>query len=266
MGNVLKKVRENNPLIHNITNVVTINDVANVLLALGASPIMADEVDEVEEITSIAQGLLLNLGTLNHRTILAMLKAAKKAKEKGIPIVLDPVGAGASTLRTKTAKEIVREIHPTCIKGNRSELYALTHGVSHTKGVDAAEEDQKGNIEDLVKEAKHFARELGAIVVITGAVDVVADSEHAIAIHNGHPMMAKITGSGCMLGGVITAFLACGEANIETVAEASMRFGIAGEKAYEKSSGPGSFRHCLMDAVAALVAEDVEKEGRYEYR
>ena len=173
---MLENVRKTCPLIHNITNYVTVNDCANVLLACGGSPIMADDADEAEDITSICGGLNINIGTLNQRTIPAMHKAGKKANALGHPVVLDPVGAGASRLRTQTAKNLMEMVQFTVIRGNISEIKALALGAGGARGVDAdvADTVTKETLPQAVAFAKAFAKETGAVIAITGAIDIVA--------------------------------------------------------------------------------------------
>ena len=198
---MLENVRAKSPLVHNITNYVTVNDVANVLLAAGGSPIMSDDADDVEDITSICGGLNINIGTLNSRTVTSMLLAGKKANQLGHPVVLDPVGAGASHLRTDTAFRLLREVQFTVIRGNISEIKTLASGAGTTKGVDAdvADKVTEENLDSAVAFAKAFAARTGAVVAITGAIDIVAEAEKAYCIRNGNAMMSSITGTGCQL-------------------------------------------------------------------
>ena len=193
---LLENVRNSHPLIHNITNYVTVNDCANILLACGGSPIMADDMEEVEEITSICGGLNINIGTLNQRTIPAMRKAGKKANELNHPVVLDPVGAGASRLRTDTAMDLLEHVKFAVIRGNMSEIRTLASGSGSTRGVDAdiADAVTEENLPDAAAFAKEFSRKTGAVIAVTGAIDIVADQETACCIFNGHPMMSGITG------------------------------------------------------------------------
>ena len=201
LSEMMKNVREKTPLIHNITNYVTVNDCANILLACGGSPIMSDDADEVEQITAVCGGLNINIGTLNRLTIPSMHLAGKKANILGHPVVLDPVGAGASDLRTKTALALLDEIRFTVIRGNISEIKTLAMGNGNTKGVDADVADivTKENLDDAVAFTKDFAKKTGAVIAITGAIDIVADGEKAYCIYNGHPEMSGITGTGCPL-------------------------------------------------------------------
>ena len=206
---IFENVRRKAPLIHNITNYVTVNDCANMLLACGGSPIMADEQDEAVEITAICGGLNINIGTLNQRTIPAMFAAGKRANELGHTVVLDPVGAGASGLRTDTAVQLLEKIQFSVIRGNISEIKTLAFGSGTTKGVDADVADRitEENLDEAVDFAREFAHRTGAVVAITGAIDIVADGERAFCIRNGHPMMSSITGTGCQLSALTAAFV-----------------------------------------------------------
>ena len=208
--NLFANVRAKSPLVHNITNYVTVNDCANIVLACGASPIMADDAAEVEDITSLCAGLNLNIGTLNSRTIPSMLLAGHTANRLGRPVVLDPVGAGASHLRTETALRLLREVKFTVIRGNISEIRTLAAGSGTTKGVDADAADKVTDetLDKTVAFAKAFAARTGAVVAVTGAIDIVADGERAFCIRNGHPMMSAVTGTGCQLSALTAAFCA----------------------------------------------------------
>ena len=223
LGNCIENVRKSVPLVHNITNYVTVNDVANVLLACGGSPIMSDEPEDVKEITSICQGLNINIGTLNKRTIEGMLAAGARANELGHVTLLDPVGAGASGLRTNTAVELMEKVRFDVIRGNISEVKTLAQGSGTTKGVDAdvADAVTEENLEEGIAFAKAFAKKAGCIVAITGAIDLVSDGASCYIIRNGRPEMGKITGTGCQLSGMMTAFLAANpEQKLEAAASA----------------------------------------------
>lgn len=267
---ILDNVRNTCPLVHNITNYVTVNDCANILLACGASPIMSDDAGEVEEITSICGGLNINIGTLNQRTIPSMLLAGKKANELGHPVVLDPVGAGASTLRTKTARDLVDQIHFTVIRGNISEIKTLALGSKTTKGVDAdvADKVTRDNLSKAVAFAKEFAARTGAVVAITGAIDIVADQEKAYCIYNGHPMMSSITGTGCQLSAMTAAYVTANPDNpLEAAAAAVCAMGICGEIAHKRltpEDGNSSYRNYIIDAIYHLTGEDLDKYANYE--
>ena len=209
LGTCLENVRNTVPLVHNITNYVTVNDVANILLACGGSPIMSDEPEDVEDITSICGGLNINIGTLNQRSIEGMFRAGAKANALGHVVLLDPVGAGASALRTNTAVELMEKIKFTVIRGNISEIKTLALGSGTTKGVDAdvADAVTDANLDSAVKFVKDFAAKSGAIVAVTGAIDLVSDGTACYVIRNGRPEMGKITGTGCQLSGMMTAFV-----------------------------------------------------------
>jgi hydroxyethylthiazole kinase len=268
-----KNVRKKSPLVHCITNYVTVNDCANILLACGASPIMSDDVLEVEEITSICNALDINIGTLNQTTIPAMMLAGKKANQLKLPVILDPVGTGASTLRTKTAQDLLNAINFTVIRGNISEIKALAYGNGSTKGVDAnlADAITDKNLADAIVFAKTFAKKNGAVTVITGAIDIVANDTTAYIIRNGHPMMSGITGSGCMLTALIGAYLGANTANpLEAAATAVISMGLSGELAYEKiltnGGGNATYRNYLIDEIYSLKEETLVKRMNYEIR
>ena len=227
LGNCIENVRKSVPLVHNITNYVTVNDVANVLLACGGSPIMSDEPEDVKEITSICQGLNINIGTLNKRTIEGMFAAGARANELGHVTLLDPVGAGASGLRTNTAVELMEKVRFDVIRGNISEVKTLAQGSGTTKGVDAdvADAVTEENLEEGIAFAKAFAKKAGCIVAITGAIDLVSDGASCYIIRNGRPEMGKITGTGCQLSGMMTAFLAANpEQKLERQRQPSARW------------------------------------------
>ena len=209
MRECFDKVREKSPLVHNITNYVTVNDVANILLACGGSPIMSDEPEDVVDITSICGGLNINIGTLNQRSIRSMILAGEKANELGHTVLLDPVGAGASSLRTGTAKELMAKIKFDVIRGNISEIKTLAQGSGTTKGVDAdvADAVTEENLEQAAAFVKAFSKSCGSIAAVTGAIDLVSDGETCYVIRNGRPEMGRITGTGCQLSGMMTAFI-----------------------------------------------------------
>lgn len=266
------QVRKVEPLIHNITNYVTVNDCANILLACGGSPIMADYVGEVEEITSICAGLNINMGTLNPDSISAMMAAGKKSNEVDHPVVLDPVGVGASTLRTKAAKILLNEIHFTTIRGNISEIKTLAFGEGTTNGVDADAADvvTEDNIDDTIAFAKQLSKKTGSVLAISGAIDIVTDDKKAFVIRNGHPMMSRVTGTGCMLSALTAAFLAANkETPLEATAAAVCAMGLCGEMAYDRLTemdGNSSYRNYLIDAMYHLDGETLERGAKYEVR
>ena len=267
-----ENVRKNCPLIHNITNYVTVNDCANMVLACGASPIMADDAAEVEDITTICAGLNINIGTLNSRTITSMLLAGKKANALGHPVVLDPVGAGASKLRTDTAYRLLKEVKFTVIRGNISEIKTLASGAGTTKGVDAdvADKVTEANLDSAVSFAKAFAAQTGAVIAITGAIDIVADASTAYCIRNGNAMMSSITGTGCQLSALTAAFITANPDHpLEAAAAAVCAMGLAGEIAHKRLSpldGNSTYRNYIIDAIYNMTPEQLEKGANYEVR
>lgn len=272
LNEMLNNVRERSPLIHNITNYVTVNDCANIVLACGASPIMADDIGEVEEITAVCGGLNINIGTLNQRTIASMVAAGKRANALGHPVVLDPVGAGASKLRTETALTLLQEVRFTVIRGNISEIKALASGSGTTKGVDADVADRvtAENLDQAVAFAKAFAAKTGAVIAITGAIDIVADSRRAYCIRNGHPMMSAITGTGCQLSAMTAAYVTANPDHpLEAAAAAVCAMGLCGEIAQGRLTaldGNSTYRNYIIDAVYNLTAAELQKEAKYEMR
>jgi len=268
----LESVKEKTPLIHNITNYVTVNDVANALLASGGSPIMSDEPDDVADITSICGGLNINIGTLNKRSIEAMFISGKKSKEFGHIVLLDPVGAGASKLRTETALKIMTDIKPDVIRGNISEIKTLALGSGTTKGVDADISDMvtEDNLDSMIRFAKTFAQKSKAVIAITGAIDLVADGEQCFIIRNGSPIMSRITGTGCMLSALATAYAVANPDNItEAVAASVCLMGLAGEigvSNMKESEGNSSLRNHIIDAIYNMDAEKLTKGAKYEVR
>ena len=270
---MLDNVRASQPLVHCITNYVTVNDCANILLACGASPIMADDEAEVEDIISICSALDINIGTLNGRTVSSMLKAGTKARSLGRPVILDPVGAGASQLRTSTAIRLVSEIAPDVIRGNISEIKTLADGCGNTNGVDADIRDSisEENLAESVDFMKSLSGKLNAVIAVTGAIDIVADNEKAYVIRNGHPMLSRITGSGCMLSALTTAFCAANPASLaEASAAAVAMMGLCGELAHEKTlecgGGTGSFRAYLIDEASLMDGSKLEGGMKIEIR
>ena len=269
---VFENVRTQSPLIHNITNYVTVNDCANMVLACGASPIMADDINEVADITTICAGLNINIGTLNSRTIDSMLLAGRTANRLGHPVVFDPVGAGASHLRTETAFRLLREVKFAVIRGNISEIKTLASGSGTTKGVDAdvADKVTEGSLDAAVHFAKAFAAQTGAVIAITGAIDIVADKDTAYCIRNGHAMMSSITGTGCQLSALTAAFITANPGNtLEAAAAAVCAMGLAGEIAHKRLTpldGNATYRNYIIDAIYNMTPEQLEKGANYEVR
>ena len=271
---ILANVAAKTPLIHCITNYVTVNDVANMLLACGGSPIMADDDREAEEITSVCDGLALNLGTLNSRTVRSMLLAGRRANALGRPVVLDPVGAGASALRTETARELLREVRFAVLRGNGSEMKVLAGlAPAGSRGVDVAAGDAvtEATLDRAADAARELAARTGAIVAVTGAIDVVADERRAYLIRNGCPEMGRITGTGCMLTGVIAAWCAANpQAPLDATAAAVCAMGLCGElaraRARESGGGTATMRVALIDAMSTLDAKTLNGGMRLEVR
>ena len=272
MKECMDNVRKNVPLVHNITNYVTVNDVANILLACGESPIMSDEPEDVEDITSVCGGLNINIGTLHQSSIEGMLLAGKKANELGHPVLLDPVGAGASRLRTDTALRIMKEIKLTVIRGNISEIKTLAYGSGTTKGVDAdvADAVTEETLNDAIAFVKNFARKTSCIIAVTGAIDLVSDGEICYVIRNGRPEMGKITGTGCQLSGMMTAYVTANqEKPLEAAASAVCIMGLAGEIGWsrmQEGDGNATYRNRIIDAVYQMTGEDLERGAKYEVR
>ena len=272
MKECLEQVRTQVPLVHNITNYVTVNDVANVLLACGGSPIMSDEAEDVEDITSVCGGLNINIGTLHKTSIEGMYRAGRKANELDHPVLLDPVGAGASRLRTETALGLMKELRLAAIRGNISEIKTLSAGSGTTRGVDAdvADAVTEENLDAAVEFVKGFAREAGCIVAVTGAIDLVSDGSRCYVICNGRPEMGKITGTGCQLSGIMTAYLVANPDNrLEAAAAAVCLMGLAGEIGWsrmQEGEGNSTYRNRIIDAIYNMTGEELEKGARYELR
>ena len=253
----LAAIRCQTPLIHNITNYVVMNNTANALLSLGASPVMAHAMEEVGEMVSFAGALVLNIGTLSGPWVEAMLAAGKMAGELGKPVILDPVGAGATRLRTDTARRILSEVPVTVLRGNASEILALRGVDSGARGVDSIH-----SVEDAAETALLLARELHTTLAITGAIDLVTDGKSVARISNGDPMMARVTGTGCTASAVIGAFAAVDEDPFSAAACALALLGAAGEMAREKAGAPGSFQTALLDALYLITPADIEARAR----
>lgn len=257
----LKKVREVNPLVHNITNVVVTNFTANGLLALGASPVMAYAPEEVADMAKIAGALVLNIGTLNSREIESMIIAGKAANENGVPVIFDPVGAGATPFRTKTAKRLMEELKISVIRGNAAEIANVAGLDWEIKGVDAGASN--GNTMEL---AIQTAQKLNTVVVITGKDDIISDGNHTFVVHNGHPLQTKVTGTGCLLTSVIGAFAAVEKDFVLAATAALVFYGVAAEIAVEKEidKGPGSFQIEFLNQLYLVSQAEIEKFGHFE--
>ena len=265
-------LRKTMPLIHNITNYVTVNDVANILLACGGSPIMSDEVEDVEDITSICNGLNINIGTLHKSSIEGMLRAGKKANDLHHPILLDPVGAGASKFRTETALRLMQELNLAVIRGNISEIKTLALGSGTTKGVDADVSDAvtEENLEQAIEFVKAFSKKTGTIIAVTGRIDLVTDGNRCYVIRNGRQEMGKITGTGCQLSGMMTAFITANpDEMLEAAAAAVCAMGLAGEIGWSRmqtGDGNATYRNRIIDAIYNMTGDILEKGANYEIR
>ncbi|GAC1449943.1 MAG: hydroxyethylthiazole kinase [Ktedonobacterales bacterium] len=243
----VSRIRERKPLVHHITNMVVMNDTANITLAIGALPVMAHAREEVEEMVGLAGALVLNIGTLTPEQIEAMLVAGRRANTLGVPIVLDPVGAGATRLRTESALRLLHELRIAVVRGNAAEVGALVGVAGETRGVESI--SLAGERADVARAA---AREFGCTVAITGARDVISDGQRLALVDNGDPLLAAITGSGCMSTSLVGAFLAVEPDAWLAATQALVAMGLAGEHAAPLSGGPGTFRSHLLDAVARL--------------
>lgn len=263
LGEILEKTRKQNPLVHCMVNLVTANDCANLALACGASPIMAADLEEVEQVASACDGLVLNLGTPSPRKIQALLLAGKTAKKQGKPVIFDPVGAGCSDFRQNAAGEILCQVQPDIIRGNASEIRTLLQGTMAHRGVDA-----EAVAEDPLELAKTLALKAGAVVVISGDVDIVTDGAVSYRVRNGHPMMRSVTGTGCQMSVLIGAYAA---ANPEKPLLAALAgvcgFGLCGELGQRRLGpldGNASYRNYIIDALYRLAGEALEEGAKYE--
>lgn len=255
----VKKIREKAPLIHNITNYVVMNSTANALLSIGASPVMAHAVEEVEEMVSLASALVVNIGTLSEKWIEAMYLAGGRAKKMGIPVVLDPVGAGATEFRTKTTNSIIREIKPQIIRGNGSELLAIAQTGFTTKGVDST-----ATSETALEAAKDLAKNTGSVVSISGKNDYVTDGNETCTIKRGHPLMGRVTGTGCIATALTAAFSGINPHYFTAATEAMVIMGMAGEMAAEESDAPGTFSIKFLDALYKIDGKQIKKRWENE--
>jgi len=257
-GETLRALREQKPLIHQITNYVVMNETANATLAIGGLPVMAHALEEVEELASVAGALVLNIGTLSQHWIEAMLLAGKAANRSGAPVILDPVGVGATRLRTDTAKRILDEVEVAVLRGNPAETAALAGVEAEIRGVESIGTAAEGA--DLAREA---AATLGIVASVTGAVDHVSDGQRTIAVANGDPLLATITGSGCMSTALTGCFLAVRPAEpLAAAADALAAFGVAGEDAAAVADGPGTFHAALYDALYNLTPDELDRRAK----
>ncbi len=256
-GENLKKLRDKKPLIHNITNFVVMNYTANALLACGASPVMAHASEEVEEMVSFAGALVLNIGTLTPYWVDSMLKAGRRANELNIPVILDPVGSGATKLRTDSAKRIIDEVSIKVVRGNASEVLSLAQEGSKTKGVDSIH-----SVDQAADAALTLSNELKTTLAITGKVDLITDGDRIYRVSNGHDLMGYCTGTGCTATVIIGAFLAVDPDSVTATTTALAYFGLVGEKAAAKVQAPGSFQIAMLDALYTIDEKQLEEGAK----
>jgi hydroxyethylthiazole kinase len=257
-GPTLRTLRERKPLVHQITNYVVMNETANVTLALGALPVMAHAREEVEEMVALAGALVINIGTLSPHWAGAMLAAGKAANAGGVPVVLDPVGAGATSYRTDTARRILAEVKVAVLRGNQGEVATLVGVEAEVRGVESI-----GVGSEPAELARAAARNLGVVASVTGRVDHVSDGESVLSVTNGHELLTTVTGTGCMSSAITGCFLAVKrDAPLEAAAEALAAFGVAAEDAARDARGPGSFHVGLYDALAALDPETLDARAK----
>jgi hydroxyethylthiazole kinase len=254
---MLELLRKNRPLVHHITNYVTVNDCANVTLCIGASPVMSHALEEVEEMAGHAGALVLNIGTLDPYQAQSMLLAGHAANKLDIPVIVDPVGTGATRYRTDFMSRLIDELQISVIKGNAGEIGMLAGADAHVKGVDSG--GVKGDLGSIVQ---GFAKKTGITTVISGPTDIVSDGNRIITVENGHPIMGRISGTGCMLTSIIASFATVQQDMAEASAASLAAFGIAGERAATRSSGPGSFKIALFDQLSVLTPDELARDAK----
>ena len=250
----LDKVRKTSPLVHNITNYVVMNNTANALLAVGASPVMAHAAEEMEDFVKIDSALVVNIGTLSRYWIQSMKEAMTYASENNKPVVFDPVGAGATAFRTETVKELLKTAIPSVIRGNASEIMSMRNAAVKTKGVDSSADSN-----EAVAPAKELASELGCVVCVSGETDYITDGNEVLRVKNGSNLMAKVTGMGCTATAVTGAFASVDENPLTAAFSAMAVMGIAGEMAAEKADGPGTMQLHFLDALYNINGDDISK-------
>jgi hydroxyethylthiazole kinase len=253
-------VRNRKPLVHHITNYISINDCANVTLAIGASPIMANDPDEVAEVVSQSAALVINLGTPNTRMLESMLVAGNQANAMGIPVIFDPVGVGFTQARTRTVEQLLLCVRMTAIRGNLAEIQRMSGLFASMRGIDSLATE-----EDAADSVRQASLEMGCLVAATGATDFISDGRNVCRLANGDPMMSKVTGTGCMTTSLVASCCGAMGASLASVAAGVMFMGIAGEMAHaalRAEEGTGTFRSRLLDSVSNLTSDDVLKQGR----
>jgi hydroxyethylthiazole kinase len=259
LKSLLEKLRSERPLVHNVTNYVVMNFTANTLLAMGASPVMAHSVDEVEEMVSLASAFVINIGTLSKHWIESMIRGGRKANELDVPIILDPVGSGATSLRTKTFRSLVKELELKVVRGNASEILSIGSDSIKTKGVETVHD-----ADQAMETAREMAREIESVAAITGPVDLITDGTRVIRCYNGHPLLGSVTGTGCAATTTIAAFAGVTNDPLEATAAGLAFFGLAGELAGARANSPGSFMISLLDAMYEISPEDFQSGVRLE--
>ena len=255
----LAEVRAKTPLVHHITNYVTVNDCANICICAGGSPVMTDAIEDVDDMVSIAGALVINIGTLNRRTVESMHSSGMTASRAGIPVVLDPVGAGATPFRTSTAESLLEEVRPQVLKGNAGEMGVLSGLGGDVKGVDS-----KGASGDLSEIVSSLARRHGCVAAATGEVDYVSDGIITLALMNGDRLLEAVSGTGCMLSSVIGCYVAACGPTVWSVAAAITAFNVAAEYAAKASKGPGTFKPALLDAMYDLDGDNLDERARWK--
>ena len=255
-GDSLRQLRARRPLVHQITNFVVMNETANATLALGALPVMAHAPEEVAEMAGAAHALVLNIGTLSASWVDAMILAGTAANQHGVPVVLDPVGAGATAFRTASARRILDEVNVAVLRGNAGEVASLLGGAGEMRGVESV-----GHL-DAADLARRAARTFGLVASVTGPIDHVADASRLVRVANGHPMLATITGTGCTASALTGCFLAVTTSTLDGAVDALVALGVAGEDAAREARGPGSFQVNLYDALAALDPDTLDARAR----
>lgn len=263
LGEIIEQTRQKRPLVHCITNYVSANDCANLLLGCGASAIMADDPEEVAEVTAMCDGLVLNMGTPNPRKLEALLIAGKAANRLGHPVVLDPVGVGSSIMRQTAVRQLLEQVCFATIRGNATEIATLAHGTAAHRGVDA--DEQNDATED---NARQLARETDAVVIVTGDTDIVTDGATLYRVHNGHPMMRTVTGAGCQLSALVGAYVTANpDQTLQAALAAVCSMGLCGEIAHRRLTpmdGNASYRNYILDAIYNLTPEALEEGANYE--
>ena len=263
VGEIIQQTRLEKPLIHCITNYVSANDCANLLLGCGASAIMADDPEEVAEVTAMCDGLVLNMGTPNPRKMEALLIAGKEANRLGHPVVLDPVGVGSSAMRQEAARKLLEQVCFAAIRGNATEIATLVRGTAAHRGVDADEQNDATEAN-----ARQLARKTGAVVIVTGDTDLVTDGTTLYRVHNGHPMMRTVTGAGCQLSALVGAYITANASQpLQAALAAVCAMGLCGEIAHRRLTpmdGNASYRNYILDAICNLTPQALEEGANYE--